>query len=90
MDTPAASEIASIEHQLRAALDDISARVAVGAGGEHTLALVRHARALAEMLERSVGRLDDDDGAEGLRRTAAYLSAHLAVLERESTGIAIH
>lgn len=90
MDTAVASEIARIEHQLRAALEDISARVAVGAGREHTLALVRRARDLAEMLERSVDRLDDDDTAEGLRRTAAYLSAHLVVLERESSGTLIH
>jgi anti-sigma factor ChrR (cupin superfamily) len=90
MDTHVASEIARIEHQLRAALEDISARVAVGAAREHTLALVRQARALADTLERTVDRLDDDDGAEGLRRMAAYLSAHLVVLERDSTGAAIH
>jgi hypothetical protein len=90
MDTAVASEISRIEHQLRAALEDISARVAVGAAQEHTLALVRRARDLADALERTVERLDDDDDAEGLRRMAAYLSAHLVVLERDSAGTAIH
>jgi hypothetical protein len=90
MNTAIASEIARIEHQLRATIEDISARVAVGAAREHTFVLVRHARTLAEELERAVERLDDDEDAEGMRRMAAYLSAHLVVLERDSAGTAIH
>jgi hypothetical protein len=90
MDSTLASEIARIEDQLRATLDDISSRVAVGAGREHTHALVQHARELADALERTVGRLDDDDAAENVRRMAAYLAAHLVVLERDSGGSALH
>jgi len=90
MDAAIASEIARIEDQLRDTLDDIGARVAVGGMGEHTLALVQRARTLADALERTVDRLDDDDDAEGMRRMAAYLAAHLAVLERDSGGTAIH
>ena len=90
MDRNLATEIARIEDQLRTTLDDISARVAVGAAREHTHALVRHARELADSLERTVGRLDEDDDAEGVRRMAAYLSAHLLVLERDSTGAVMH
>jgi hypothetical protein len=90
MDAAIASEIARIQDQLRATIDDISARVAVGAAREHTLALVQHARELADTLERTVERLDHDDDAEGVRRMAAYLAAHLVVLERDSRGTAIH
>ena len=90
MDTSLASEIARIEDQLRETLDDISARVAVGAAREHTHTLVQHARELADALERTVGRLDDDEDAEGVRRMAAYLAAHLVVLERDSSGAAVH
>lgn len=86
MDPTIATEIARIEDQLRATLDDISSRVAVGAAREHTHALVQHARELAEALERTVDRLDNDEAAEGVRRMAAYLSAHLVVLERDSAG----
>ena len=90
MDPALASEISRIEDQLRATLEDIGTRVAVGAGREHTQALVQHARELADALERTVGRLSDDDDAEGARRMAAYLSAHLVVLERDSAGSALH
>ena len=90
MDSTLATEIARIEDQLRATLEDISTRVAVGAGREHTHALVQHARDLADALERSVGRLDDDEDAEGVRRMAAYLAAHLVVLERDSAGTSVH
>jgi hypothetical protein len=90
MDATLASEIARIEDQLRSTLDDISARVAVGAEREHTHTLVQQARELADALERTVGRLDDDEDAEGVRRMAAYLSAHLVVLERDSSGAALH
>ena len=90
MDPALASEISRIEDQLRATLEDIGTRVAVGAGREHTQALVEHARELADALERTVGRLSDDDDAEGVRRMAAYLSAHLVVLERDSGGSALH
>ena len=90
MDPNLATEIARIEDQLRSTLEDISTRVAVGAGREHTLALVQHARELADALERNVGRLDDDEDAEGVRRMAAYLAAHLVVLERDSAGTALH
>jgi len=90
MDTTLASEIARIEDELRTTLDDISARVAVGAAREHTHALVQQARELADALERTVERIDDDDDAEGVRRMAAYLSAHLLVLERDSSGTAVH
>jgi hypothetical protein len=90
MDPNLATEIARIEDQLRATLEDISTRVAVGAGREHTHALVQQARELADALERTVGRLDDDDDAEGVRRMAAYLAAHLVVLERDSAGTALH
>jgi len=89
MDTTLASEIARIEDELRTTLDDISARVAVGAAREHTHTLVKQARELADALERTVERLDYDD-AEGVRRVAAYLSAHLVVLERDSSGTAVH
>lgn len=90
MDPTLASEIARIEDQLRATLDDISARVAVGAARDRTHTLVQQARELADSLERTVGRLDDDEDSEGVRRMAAYLSAHLCVLERDSSGSAVH
>ncbi|HSV20559.1 MAG TPA: hypothetical protein VLR71_19260 [Casimicrobiaceae bacterium] len=90
MDPTLATEIARIEDQLRATLEDISTRVAVGAGRERTHALVQQARDLADALERSVGRLDDDEDAEGVRRMAAYLAAHLVVLERDSSGTSVH
>jgi hypothetical protein len=90
MDPTLATEIARIEDQLRATLEDISTRVAVGAERERTHALVQQARDLADALERTVGRLDDDDDAEGVRRMAAYLAAHLVVLERDSAGTALH
>ena len=90
MDPTLATEIARIEDQLRATLEDISTRVAVGAAQEHTHALVQQARDLADALERSVGRLDDDEDAEGVRRMAAYLAAHLVVLERDSAGASVH
>jgi len=90
MDTNLATEIARIEAALRNTLDDIHLRTAAGAGREHTRTLVTHARALAERLQRSVDRLDDDDDAEGMRRMAAYLAAHLTVLEREDAPPAFH
>ena len=71
-------------------LDDISVREAMGAGRDRTRALVEQARELAERLSRMVDRLDDDDAAEGLRRMAAYLHAHLAVLERDWSTLTVH
>jgi hypothetical protein len=90
MDATPTSEIARLEDELRNALDDIVAREAMGGGRDRTQALVRQARALADRLARMVDRLDDDDAAEGLRRTAAYLQAQLAVLERDWTSLMLH
>jgi hypothetical protein len=90
MDTDLVTEIAHIEAALRNTLDDIHLRTAAGAGREHTRTLVSQARALADRLQRSVERLDDGDDAEGLRRTAAYLAAHLVVLERDDGSTAVH
>jgi hypothetical protein len=90
MDTDLATEIARIEAALRNTLDDIHLRTAAGAGRDHTRTLVTQARALADRLQRSVERLDDDDDAEGMRRMAAYLAAHLTVLEREEAPPAFH
>ena len=90
MDSALASEIARLEEALRTTLDDISVREAMGAGRDRTRALVEQARELAERLSRMVDRLDDDDAAEGLRRMAAYLHAHLAVLERDWSTLTVH
>ncbi|MEO8753086.1 MAG: hypothetical protein ABI624_10435, partial [Casimicrobiaceae bacterium] len=68
---------------LRNTLDEISLRTAAGDGGERSRELVSQARELAGRLSLSVDRLDDDDDSEGVRRMAAYLSAHLLVLERD-------
>ena len=90
MDANLSTEISRIEAALRNTLDDIHLRTAAGAGREHTRTLVTQARALADRLQRSIERLDDDEDAEGLRRTAAYLAAHLVVLEREDGSTALH
>jgi hypothetical protein len=90
MDRVLATEIARVEEALRSALDDITIREAVGAGRGRTQELVGQARELADRLSRMVDRLGNDEDAEGVRRMAAYLHAHLAVLERDWASATLH
>jgi hypothetical protein len=82
MDRARASAIAQIERALRETLDDINDRVGNGAGRSTVSELVRHARALASLLDQAVGRLESDEDAETARRAAGLLVGHLRAVEQ--------
>ncbi|HEY1326969.1 MAG TPA: hypothetical protein VGI14_08520 [Casimicrobiaceae bacterium] len=81
MDYVVASEIAALEHSLRAALDDMAARSALEPDGVPVDLMMRAWR-LNDQLAVAVDALEDDERADAARREAANLAAQLARLER--------
>jgi len=90
MDRARASAISQIEAALRSTLDDITSRVRDGAGQSTVAELVRHARALARLLDGAVERLGPDPDAEGARRVAGDLHLDLDLLERDLANRPLH
>lgn len=76
-----ASEIAALEHSLRATLDDMAARAVMEPDGVPVDLMIRAWR-LSDQLALAVDALDDDGQADSARREAANLAAQLARLER--------
>jgi hypothetical protein len=84
------SAVAQIERALRSTLEDICSRVGTGAGQSTLAELVRHARELASLLDRAVNRLEADDDAESMRRSAGDLQVRLRALEQDLAGGVLH
>lgn len=78
--------IAATEAALQAALSELATRAATGERSADLLDLARHARDLAELLEEALAELPTDSTIEKLRAAALWMSARLALLERELRG----
>jgi hypothetical protein len=84
------SAVAQIERALRSTLEDICSRVGTGAGQSTLAEIVRQARELASLLYRAVNRLEADDDAESMRRSAGDLLVRLRALEQDLAGRVLH